>query len=374
MKKEIKRSTVCGEDLCNGCMACVDKCPKDAITIVDSLASYNAVIDADKCIHCDLCKKVCTRCTPIEAKPPILWKQGWASDESIRCNGSSGGLASALSYTFIQNGGAVCSCVLRDGEFVFDIATSIEKIQDFAGSKYVKSNPKGIYRKIQETLQKGKKLLFIGLPCQSAAVQQYVGKNDLLYTVDLICHGTPSPRMLSSFLKESGYPIAQAKNVQFRDKADFCVSCDGKRIAPKNVLDRYTLSFLKGIDYTENCYSCDYAKTERVSDLTLGDSWGNQLSKEEQEKGVSLIVCQTQKGKELLDLAPLQLMDVDVAVALENNKQLSMPSAIPTERTLFLKAVKKKKRFRVAVAKAYPKYCLRQDVKARLIRLGLVKI
>ena len=39
--------TVCEKDMCAGCMACIDICPKDAITIRDSLHAYNAVIDTD---------------------------------------------------------------------------------------------------------------------------------------------------------------------------------------------------------------------------------------------------------------------------------------------------------------------------------------
>lgn len=40
------------------------------------------------------------------------------------------------------------------------------------------------------------------------------------------------------------------------------------------MFDKYTLAFLNSINYTENCYNCQYAKIERVSDLTIGDSWG----------------------------------------------------------------------------------------------------
>ena len=40
------------------------------------------------------------------------------------------------------------------------------------------------------------------------------------------------------------------------------------------------------IDYTENCYSCRYASQSRVSDISLGDSWGSELSEEEKKKGI----------------------------------------------------------------------------------------
>lgn len=39
-----------------------------------------------------------------------------------------------------------------------------------------------------------------------------------------------------------------------------------------------------------------------LSDITLGDSWGTELSGEV-KNGVSLILCQSEKGKELIESA-----------------------------------------------------------------------
>ena len=60
----------------------------------------------------------------------------------------------------------------------------------------------------------------------------------------------------------------------------------------------------------------------RVSDITLGDSWGSNLDIQEQRKGISLILNQTQKGKELLEQSELELMDVELNRAIEHNHQL----------------------------------------------------
>ena len=78
------------------------------------------------------------------------------------------------------------------------MAESISEIDKFAGSKYVKSNPSGIYKKVKECLKNGRKALFIGLPSQVAACKNYVGQKNCesLYTIDLVCHGTPSPELL----------------------------------------------------------------------------------------------------------------------------------------------------------------------------------
>lgn len=364
-----KLHTVCEHNKCNGCQACLDICSKKAITVVDDIVAFNAVIDDSLCVGCGRCEKVCPNNSRPQAAIPMKWYQGWAKDVLIRTSSSSGGLATAISEGFIKNGGVVCSCLFEAGEFRFKIAYDVEGIQKFSGSKYVKSNPVGAYQRIKEEIKQEKRVLFIGLPCQSAALQNYIGQSPLLYTVDLICHGTPSPQLLSMFLEERGYDIQKIDNLTFRDKANFHLSTGYKGIEPSTVKDRYTQSFLTGLCYTENCYSCQYASTQRVSDITLGDSWGSKLPKEEQDKGISLILCQNAKGQELLEMANVHLEDVEVDNAIAHNKQLNAASSKPLEHELFFNEIKKKNNFCKAVRKSFPKFCFRQDVKGVLMRI-----
>ena len=186
----------------------------------------------------------------------------------------------------------------------------------FAGSKYVKSNPQGIYKKIKNLLKNGEKVLFIGLPCQVAALKLFVGDQLVadLYTVDLICHGTPSPQLLQMFLEQYGYELKDIKNIAFRKKNKFQVRDGDKGIITNGVTDSYIISFLNGVCYTENCYSCKYAQFNRVSDITLGDSWGSDLSNEEQSKGISLILCQSAKFFNLLKSSNIKLYNVVIRV------------------------------------------------------------
>ncbi len=364
--------TVCEKNQCTGCAACVSKCSKNAISIDDNLRAYNAVINEALCVNCGQCENVCQMNHTASFSQPILWKQGWALDEQIRKEASSGGLASAIAKGFVRAGGIVCSCVFEKGVFIFDFADTEKDVSRFVGSKYVKSNPDGIYKKIKEHLTNGKKVLFIGLPCQAAAVKAYMRNHSLLYTVDLICHGTPSPTMLQMFLKEKGYDIKSMRNVKFRKKTEFYLFEENKGIEPPSVRDRYTFAFLRSLCYTETCYSCQYATTKRVSDLTLGDSWGSELSVEEQKKGISLVLCQNEKGEEILSLASLHLEDVVLECAIANNRQLNRPSEKPIQYELFYRTIEKKKSFSKAVAKCYPKDCFRQKIKAFLVRIKII--
>lgn len=365
--------TVCAPNSCTGCMMCVSRCAKNAIHVEDGEKAFNAWIDETQCINCGLCEQECPSNRPVEKHTASIWKQGWASNECVRLAGSSGGVASAIGNAFIKDGGAVCACVFDGGTLVFELADKVEAAKKFAGSKYVKSNPGGIYPKIKRLLQEGKKVLFIGLPCQVAAVQRYTDHHPALYTIDLICHGTPSEKLLRQFLFEKRININEMYDLKFRKKDEFYLSDAGKRIVPPSVFDQYTYTFLRGLCYTEACYSCQYAEISRISDITLGDSWGSQLPMEEQKKGVSLILCQTEKGKRMLDLADVHLENVDINVAVENNKQLQKPSSKPEQYNLFWKTFLRTGKFCAAVNICYPIVFFKQKVKAVLIRAGILK-
>ena len=365
--------TVCNKDDCTGCMSCIEICPRNAITIVDTMISYNAKIDEKRCINCDMCRRVCQNNNPVNAYSPILWKQGWALDNIIRKNSSSGGLAQAIEAAFVKAGGIVCSCVFENGVFGFSFAETAEDTEKFCGSKYVKSTPYGIYKKIETALKIGKKVLFVGLPCQVAGVKNYL-KNDQtqnLYTIDLICHGTPSPELLNVFLKQHNTDVTKIKKIQFREKGKGWLKTKAEYPGGKNIVDRYSMAFLNGISYTENCYKCRYAKLERVSDVTLGDSWGSSLSKQEQSEGISLILVQTEKGKELIGKANLQLYDVDLEKAVEHNHQLKAASHRPFNRDIFFKQLEDGKYFDMAVKVLYPRQCMRQEAKKILATLNI---
>ncbi|RGB65529.1 MULTISPECIES: Coenzyme F420 hydrogenase/dehydrogenase, beta subunit C-terminal domain [unclassified Amedibacterium] len=365
--------TVCKKDQCAGCKACVEICSKKAIQIVDSVVAYNAIIDEDKCINCGACHKICqANKLPVQLEP-IIWKEGWANDQKIREKASSGGMATAIELAFVNNGGTVCSCSLKNGDFCFSFAHTEKEVIKFTGSKYVKSNPEGIYRKINDKLKKGENVLFVGLPCQVAAVKNFVGDKEKLYTIDLICHGTPSPKILEHFFNDYHLDIRNAQNIKFRVKTKFYLESDKKRFTVPTVVDNYLMTFLDSASYTENCYNCKYAKPERVSDITLGDSWGSELAEDIQRKGVSLVLCQTEKGKALLEQTDLHLLDVDLKRAIQWNHQLNHPSIKPKQRDKFLKEINKGKKFKRCVWISYPKRCTKKFIKTILYKTKITR-
>lgn len=371
-------TTVCKENMCTGCMACVEACSKAAIKIVDNLKNYNAVIEKDKCIGCEKCKHICQNNDILELKKPLRWQQGWSESNEIRKKAASGGMASSIMEAFIEKkDGYVCGCTFFDGSFQFKIVNQISEIQCFAGSKYVKSNPKKIYNKIRKLLHNKENVLFIGLPCQVAGLKKYIG-NDLknLYTIDLICHGTPSPKLLECYLKEHGLDLKTLKDVRFREKNSFRLYDEYNAITNRDMPDRYLFAFLKSLIYTDNCFQCNFAGENRIADITLGDSWGSNLSEEEKKRGISLIMSQTEKGKELVRLANVHLENVDRITAMEHNGQLNRPVSYNLKRDSFFKLLTQGGKIDRIIFKLYPNIFIKQYIKfilrkAKIIREGI---
>lgn len=366
--------TVCTKDACNGCMACVEICPQNAVIVNQDPVAYNSIIDENKCINCHACYNVCPRNDySLDSHRPQTWYQGWANNEEIRSRSTSGGVATAIIKAFLASGGYVCSCMYAEGEYRYIVTNKQEDSFCFSGSKYVKSNPMGVYCKIATLLKKGEKVLFIGLPCHVVAVRKYVGEKHKkrLYTIDIICHGTPSKTVLEKYLLDYGIDAFKIKDISFRTKNDYRLCVEGQPLVSIGIADRFLYSFLKKIIFTANCYECQFASIERISDLTLGDSWGSELNKEEQKKGISLMLSQTQKGNELIGMADLKIVSVDLDRAIANNAQLQHSAKEPPERYKFFQLFKSGVGYNRIMFRIFPIFCLKQDVKKVLIKLRI---
>ena len=368
--------TVCEIGQCAGCMACKDVCPRNAITIDEELEQYNAYINSDKCINCGKCTKVCQQRTAVNLTEPLFWYQGWSESHEIRSRSTSGGVAQSIEIDFIENGGNVVSCYYKDGEFIFGIASSLSDVSKFAGSKYVKSNPSGAYNKILDMLKRGCKVLFVGLPCQAASLRNYIPVDycDNLYIVDLLCHGSPSPVFLEKYIEQFGKTLKDAKNIRFRRGTHYEISINDKNVElVAGVCDHYSTAFLEGICLTRNCYSCKYAQTKRVGDLSIGDYWGSGNA-EEAPKGISLVLVQNRKGEELIENSKLHIETADKETAIFHNQPLRNPISEPVGRGRFLDAVKNEKNINKVVNREFAWIRFKQFVKGLLIKNNIIKI
>lgn len=104
--------TVCKQNSCTGCMACVEKSKKETISIQDNLLAYNAVIDEGNCVGCGAWERVCPNNHKVNLTEPICWKEGWASNDA-RMKASSGGAASARMEAMLQR-----ACLETENSFL----------------------------------------------------------------------------------------------------------------------------------------------------------------------------------------------------------------------------------------------------------------
>lgn len=135
----------------------------------------------------------------------------------------SGGAFTAIATAFLGCGGVIYGCGMNDSnQAIYKRIDHIEKLEEIKGSKYVQAKLGNIYAEIEEDLKSGRIVLFSGTPCYVMAVKQFFATNSFsknLYTVDLICHGVPSPKVYNNYLHYLERKMkSRIKTFIFRDK------------------------------------------------------------------------------------------------------------------------------------------------------------
>ena len=328
---------------CVGCMACADRCPKSCIHICEDVLGHRyPTVNAALCIDCGVCLKVC----PAE-NPPLLHDAqkvvaAWRTDEKLRTLSSSGGIASALAEEMIIHGGTVYGCAfVPPFSFRHIRSTTKEDLNALRGSKYVQSDTNGIYHQIHDDLKNGREVLFIGTPCQAAAVRNYFHEHENLFVIDLVCHGVPSQRLLRESLPKN-FMSLRADHVFFRasTKYHFWAQRGISTVFSRPLSrDLYMKGFFTALYFRESCYSCQFARTARVGDLTLGDFWGVDLSEipAEESNGISLCMINTEAGAELLHRISKNIKQFErpIAEAVAGNRPLTHSMSITFRSRLF---------------------------------------
>ena len=303
---------------CCGCGACQNACPKGAITMKEDEAGFIfPAVDETLCISCGICKKVCVftdkNAGAPEGKPEVF--AAVFNNREILETSSSGGLFTPLACAVLDKGGAVFGAAWTDGMQLEHICVeNKEELERLRGSKYVQSNTKDSFSKAKAMLDEGRYVCFSATPCQISGFKAFLGKDyDNLLTVDIICHGVPSIKMLHDDLKAvAGDDFSAIKDIRFRDKrygwaVKGAIITDGKQYKYNASTSPYYFYFLKGEIYRESCYSCRYPSENRQGDITLGDYWGirgeliEKLGDINPDKGVSCVLINTENGRKWFD-------------------------------------------------------------------------
>lgn len=303
-------------DKCIGCSACCYVCNNNAIKIEENKEGFFAVkLNKDKCISCGRCAKVC----PIQngiSSSVTKFKQayaGYAISDNIRNNCASGGVFYHIAKIVIEEfKGTVFGAYMDETFSVEHVGINkIEDLKKIQGSKYVQSNLKDTFNKVRDLLDSGEFVLFSGTGCQVSGLKRVLNKDyDNLLTVDLICHGIPSPGLFKDYVrylerrykgKITEYKFRQ-KNPNDEQSYDTKITLlknnktIEKRISGED--DIYTINYLTNALQNKQCYNCKFASMSREGDITLGDYWGGKEAHPELSNinGINLILLNTKKG------------------------------------------------------------------------------
>lgn len=360
---------ICDKNKCSGCSACYNVCRHSAIEMVADACGYiYPRIDETKCVNCKLCQLTCPVNNPLKAVTPVKCYAAIVKNEVELLSSSSGGLATAISKMIIQNGGVVYGCSGESPRFVHhERIDNIYDLERLKGSKYVQSYIGKTIRLIKEDLKNNLIVCFIGTPCQVAGVKNsFKEVPQKLLLIDLVCHGVPSQKMLNDNLllyckqnEEVRLAFRRKEKIKEKFVSRFGweltrVATNKTRFFPYNK-DYYMFGFLRCLTFRESCYSCQYANSQRISDITLCDFWG--LGKDcevNQDKGVSAVLINNDRGKYYFDLMKADLYyqhrTVDEAVAWNN--QLKEHCTRPKHYDIFTQTYEKSS-FKKAMIKAY---------------------
>lgn len=302
---------ICDGTKCTGCGLCTAVCPQKAIKLSIVGIHYFPIIDQMKCVNCGICKKKCITNSPVLLHEARKCYAAWSLNQIQHYECASGGVATVLSEKFIEQGGYVVGCTWNaDMQAVALVTNNKEDLVRFSKSKYVHNYfSSDVYSRIKQLLRDGKKVLFVGVPCQCAALQTYCDKNNAnLYVVNLLCHGGASPKLFENYLKSFSFKKEQVADVTFRGgkyDCNLCVWSENKKLlyVGPQYEDPYFYSFMQHTIYRKSCLACKYVGTSRPADLTLADFWGldsNFVDEHKLKQGVNLLITHSDKGEYLL--------------------------------------------------------------------------
>ncbi len=348
---------VIDKENCCGCGSCVQICPVKCLELrTDEEGFWYPQGEKKTCVECGLCERVC----PILHAEPVCDSiknayAGYALDEQVRMKSSSGGIFTVLAEEILRENGVVFGAAFDDDYLVHHVRVdNIEELERLRGSKYLQSRMEETYAEALELLKQGRKVLFTGTECQIAGLKGFLGKTyENLFTVDILCHGVPSPKVWSRYLNEKKREYGgEVQNISFRNKRlgwkkfSMMLKFKNSHVYRKvHIQDSFMRMFLQNLILRPSCYVCKFKGLKRNSDLTIGDCWGIEvwLPEMDDDKGTSVVLVHTDKGERLLrKTAPkLVLKEGNVDMLLSPMAESRRSANMNLERSVFFQLINK---------------------------------
>lgn len=338
---------------CTGCHACFSICPKKAIEMKSNREGFLfPEVDNEKCISCNLCIKAC----------PVIYKKNVSAENKAygcynldlkkRLESASGGIFRLIAEFVINNEGYVFGAGYNDSFHLEHICVdNLDDLKKLIGTKYVQSSIGNSYIQAKNLLDSGKQVLFSGTPCQIGGLKSFLGKEYVnLLTIDLICHGVPSPMIWDEYLKSKNKE--HIISIQFRDKSNGISNApivfyydDESAFKEKYNDNLYLKGFIKDLYLRESCYDCHFKGVSRISDFTIGDFWGLESFDKEliNDYGISVVISHNEKFNQLIKEInkSIFIKEYPVEAAYTYNPCLIKSVSKPKERNYFFQEYQK---------------------------------
>lgn len=323
----------------------MQRCPSSAIALSrDDEGFLYPMADATICNDCGLCERVCPYINQDEPRRPLEVYAAINPVENIRRASSSGGVFTVIAEKVITDGGVVFGAMFNDQWAVeHGCIDCIEDLHKLRGSKYVQSRIGTAFQQVEVLLKLGRTVLFSGTSCQVAGLKKYLRKDyDKLLTVDVVCHGVPSPQLWKDYLA-SLETVAPIQGVNMKDKSEgwmsYKITITGEKdtLSERALVNKYMMAFSQNLSLRPSCYQCPSKSGKSGSDITLGDYWGVEklVSKMYDNKGTSFVCANTPKGLSMLVELPLNMEKADYNVSIPYNACIVKSTAEPPLRAAF---------------------------------------
>lgn len=332
---------------CSGCTACQHSCPVKCIKMKEDFEGFiYPNVEKSKCIECGICEKICpilSDTKQVENHNIVTYALRTKNDNDLMESTSGGFTTPFAKWIFSQNG--VVYAATYDDEFNVVHKEFDKYDEEFIvsrGSKYVQSHIGNSFVNIKTRLESGLLVAFIGTPCQVAGLMKFLRKSyENLITVDLVCHGTPSPKLWRKYLKYQKIKYSSdISKINFRKKTygyhSGTMSIEfknGKEYTGSARVDYMLKSFFKEISSRPACYECSFKSLERESDFTIYDCWhmGELVSNvKDDDKGYTNVIVRTDKAKMVLNSIKkfYHVYEVDTEKAIKLDGSMIRKSAI----------------------------------------------
>ena len=210
------------EDSCCGCGACYQICPKKSIQMEENERGFLVpIVDETTCVKCGACLKVCP-----EKERPLFntVKKAYAAisqSKGLLTVSTSGGVFGEMARLVISEGGCVYGCAWDENLHArHKKVECLDDLQQIQKSKYVQSDTNTTFIDVRNDLKQGRKVLYSGTACQIAGLRKFLnGREDRLITVEVACHGVPSPGLFQKYINwKSRIYRSKIVGIQFRNK------------------------------------------------------------------------------------------------------------------------------------------------------------